>query len=341
MSGGHPLDEHDAVGVDQLLHAFLASQLDDPDTLEIRDLRRTTAGLSRENWVFDASWRDANGTAVEAPLLLRRDPEGSVLDTDRRVEVAVLQALEHTAVPAPVVRWADISGDALGRPSVVMQRDHGRCEYWCLTHESRTLEQRVALAHEFADTLTAIAAVDWKQLGLGDVLADPGAHGGLAAVAHWEAELRRVQREPLPEMEVVLAWLRARAPQAQSTVLVHGDFKPGNALLHGDHLGLVLDWETAHLGDPLEDLGWVTNPVRRGEHQIPGVWERADIVARWSERTGFHVDETELRWWNVFSNFKLAVIGFTGAAEFIDLRMDRPYNAPLSLCRIMYDLMGI
>lgn len=334
------MTEHDVVGVEQLLRAFVASRLPDPASLELRDLRRTSAGLSRENWVFDASWRE-HGVVVDEQLLLRRDPEGSVLNTDRVVEIAVLRALEHTAVPAPIVRWYDERGDALGRPSVIMQRDHGRCEYFCLTNEERTLDQRVALAHEFVDTLAAIAGVDWRAAGLDEVLDDPGTNGALAALGHWEGELRRVQREPLPEMDVVAEWLRAHAPTSQATVLVHGDFKPGNALLHGDHLGLVLDWETAHLGDPLEDLGWITNPVRRAEHQIPGAWERPDICARWSAQTGFSVDEVALAWWNVLANYKLAVIGFTGAAEFIDLHMDRPYNAPLSLCRIMYDLMGI
>ena len=53
------------------------------------------------------------------------------------------------------------------------------------------------------------------------------------------------------------------------------------------------------------------------------------------------VDADALLWWNVLANYKLAVIGLTGVAEFIDLHMDRPYNAPLSLCRIMYDLMGV
>lgn len=329
-----------STGVAERLTKFVAAQLGDPEGLELRGVRRTSAGLSRENWVFDASWRDGD-TVVDEALILRRDPPGSVLLTERAVEVAVLRALEGTAVPAPRVRWADEDGVHLGRPSVVMRREAGECEYFCLTSDARPLDVRIALAHEFVGTLASLASLDWRALGLGPVLADPGTHGAVAALDHWEGELRRVQREPLPEMEVVLAWLRARAPEAQATVLVHGDFKPGNALVQGDHLAVVLDWETAHLGDPLEDLGWITNPVRQREHQIPGVWERAQIAAFWSERTGFHVDDVELRWWNIFANFKLAVIGLTGVAEFIDGKMDRPYNAPISLCRIMYDLMGV
>lgn len=322
------------------LEGFVATQLGRPDGLELRGVRRTSAGLSRENWVFDACWRDGDAVVEEA-LILRRDPPGSVLLTERTVEVAVLRALAGTAVPAPRVRWADEQGEHLGRPSVVMHREAGECEYFCLTSDARPLDVRLALAHEFVGTLATLATLDWRALGLGAVLADPGDAGAAAALDHWEGELRRVQREPLPELEVVLTWLRARAPRAQATVLVHGDFKPGNALVQGDHLAVVLDWETAHLGDPLEDLGWITNPVRQREHQIPGSWERAQICAFWSERTGFAVDDAELRWWNVFANFKLAVIGLTGVAEFIDGRMDRPYNAPLSLCRITYDLMGL
>jgi len=334
------MSDGDAPGIADRLHRFIAAQLPDATDLQLHGLQRTSAGLSRENWVFDASWRD-RGTVVDEALILRRDPEGSVLRTDRRVEFAVLEALARTGVPVPRVRWLDDHGRTLGRPSVVMCREQGRCEYFCLTDDARALDVRVALAQEFLDTLASIALVDWSALGLGAVLVDPGRHGAAAALDHWESELRRVQREPFPEMEVVLTWLRSRAPAAQATVLVHGDFKPGNALVRGDHVGVVLDWETAHLGDPLEDLGWITNPVRRREHQIPGVWERDQIVARWSERTGFRVDPAELSWWNVLANYKLAVIGLTGVAEFIDGNMDRPYNAPLSLCGIMYDLMGV
>jgi len=326
--------------VAQRLHRFVASQLPADCGLQLTPVRRMSVGLSRENWVFDAAWLDGS-VPVEERLILRRDPEGSVLSTERHVEVAVLRALERTAIPAPRVRWFDELGTELGRPSVVMFREEGVCEYFCLTSDIRPLDVRIALAHEFVDTLAAIATIDWRGLGLDAVLPDPGRHGAVAALDHWEGELRRVLREPLPEMEIVLAWLRNRAPEAQAAVLVHGDFKPGNALVRGDHLALVLDWETAHLGDPLEDLGWITNPVRQREHQIPDVWERTQIVARWSERTGYDVDPAALLWWNVLANFKLAVIGLTGVAEFIDLHMDRPYNAPLSLCRIMYDLMGV
>ena len=37
-----------------------------------------------------------------------------MLDTDRRVEVAVLRALADTDIPAPSLRWVDLDGTRLG-----------------------------------------------------------------------------------------------------------------------------------------------------------------------------------------------------------------------------------
>jgi aminoglycoside phosphotransferase (APT) family kinase protein len=264
---------------------------------------------------------------------------GSVLDTDRRQEFAVLRALEATTVPAPRVRWLDADGDALGRPSVVMVREDGVCDWFVLSGD-RSLDDRVAIAHRFIDLLASIHLVDWRGVGLDASLDDPGADAALAAVDHWQSELRRHQVEPHPELEVVVAWLRAHAPKAQATVLVHGDFKPGNALMRGDDVHVMLDWETAHLGDPLEDVGWITNPVRAREHQIPGAWERADIVERWSKATGFTVDPDELRWWNVLANYKLSVITLTGVGAFVDGRFDRIHQAPVGLSRVMFEMIG-
>lgn len=48
------------------------------------------------------------------------------------------------------------------------------------------------------------------------------------------------------------AWARV---SGNDTVLLHGDFWPGNLLWRGDQLAAIIDWEDAMLGDPLGDLG--------------------------------------------------------------------------------------
>ena len=101
-----------------------------------------------------------------------------------------------------------------------------------------------------------------------------------------------------------------------------------------------LDWETAHLGDPHEDLGWVTNPLRAYEHSIAGAWEAGDFLQRWSERTGIAVDAERVHWWRVLANVKLTVIVLTGIHSFLDKRSDRVFPNPVALFPLLLDQMG-
>lgn len=313
------------------MRAQLAAWLGDEvgTDVTIGHAERTSAGYSRENWVFDATWG-----GVTHRLIARRDPVGSVLDTDRGIETAVLRALAHTEVPVPRLRWVDLDGARTGRPCLVMDLVDGRCDGFVLTADSPT-EQRAALAERIYDELARIHLVDVDATGLRDALDDPGSAAANAAVDHWEAELRRVQLEPEPELTWVIAWLREHAPVSPRTTLVHGDFKPGNLLLDGDRVSAVLDWETAHLGDPHEDLGWVTNPLRAREHRIPGAWEPDDLLARWSATTGFDVDPAAVTWWQVLANVKLAVIVLTGVHAFAEGRLDRVYQSPVAIYRLL------
>ncbi len=300
-------------------------------------LVRSAGGLSRENWSFDASWIDAAGRHVHR-LMLMRDAAGTLLNTERAREFAVLKALAQTDVPAPKVHWMDRQGRWLGAPSVVMERMRGHCDYMIL-NGAAPLPVRLALARAFMGLMVSIQAVDWRRHGLADSLGVPDDPPSLHELGHWEAEYRKAQLEPHPELDYVLSWLKRRAPAAEAIVLVHGDFKPGNALIEDGRITAKLDWETAHLGDPLEDLGWVTNPVRKREHHIPGHWERQQMVQAYRELTGRSVREADLYWWNVFSCWKLCVIQLTAVAEFVAGRYNRVFQTPSWLFRPMFQLM--
>ena len=283
--------------------------------------------------MFDASWASGGGA-----FIARRDPKGSVLETDRRIEGGVLRRLAETGLPTPRMRWIDVDGRRLGRPAIVMDLAQGVCDYSALNSQ-RPLETRRAIAEQLCDRLADIHMLDWRAHGFSEFLTDPGPMASLAALDFWESELRRVQLGPEPELELVILWLRAHAPRSQTTVLVHGDFKPGNVLLQGDEVTLVLDWETAHLGDPLEDIGWVLNPLRAGEQQIAGIWEAPQILERWSRRTGFAAPPDDVRWWNVLANLKQALTVLTGARAFADARFDRILHSPVRIYRLLLDLI--
>jgi aminoglycoside phosphotransferase (APT) family kinase protein len=304
--------------------------------MRISNLARRSTGMSRENWTFTAHCQQRHGRPLD--LILRRDPRGSMLETDRRSEHAVLSALRARGLPVPELYGADFTGEWLGRPSLIMQIVAGECDYFAVTG-ARPLSTRLRLANDFLDLLARIQEVDWRSLGLHETLSEPGDSPSLHELDRWSDELRRVQLEPMPEMQVIASWLRSKARPARRIVLVHGDFKPGNALILDHQISAMLDWETAHLGDPLEDLGWITNPARSGEYLIEGSWGRREIIAGFERRTGYAVDDDELHWWNVFACWKLAIIILTGIHALVEHRLDQIHHDPTFLYRRMLKMI--
>ena len=110
------------------LVTVLAEEWPTAHGLSIVDLHRTSTGLSRENWVFEARWQEA-GEARRRAMILRRDPPASLLLTDRRREFQVLRALENSAVPAPPVRWVDSGATVFGAPAMIMDLVPGACDW--------------------------------------------------------------------------------------------------------------------------------------------------------------------------------------------------------------------
>jgi aminoglycoside phosphotransferase (APT) family kinase protein len=327
----------DQASILEPLEAFLGSELG-TGAPKIVNLSRASRGRSRENWLFDAVWNHGGAGDTE-PLIVRRDPLGGLVETERATEFALLRALERSSVPAPRGRWLDATGAWLGRPSLIMRREAGSSDYYVLNGE-RALEDRVELAEQLCDLLAEVHRVDWAALGIGQIFDDPKPAAALRQLEEYEEILHRDQLEAYPELELAIDWLAARAPESATTVLVHGDFKPGNVLLEGTRVVALLDWEMAHLGDPLEDVGWVTQPLREREHLIPGAWERAQLVDRYRRASGLDVDPDGLRWWNVFSTFKTAVMQVSGLRSYLEGRCDEPYRPTTMVLTTLIDSIG-
>ena len=317
------------------MRSFFTKVFDGGQQLGVRGLTRTVLGLSKENWIFNLI--DGAGGAV--PLILRRDPVSSVLYTDRRLEVAVLQALAATDLPVPVVLWSDLDGQHFERPAVIMRRAEGTCDYRVLNSDA-PLQERVEMAKRFCHLLARVHGTDLGATGLDQILPTPPTGGASEAVDLWLSTLHERVGFPCPELESAAVWLKRRAPMNEHPALVHGDFKPGNMLLTDGHVSALLDWETAHIGDPHEDLGWITQSLRAKEHQIIGSWETPEIVEYYFAQTGRAVNMASLEWWRTFASFKSAVLQATGLQEYIDGRSDRLIREPAAHVRVLVAAMA-
>jgi aminoglycoside phosphotransferase (APT) family kinase protein len=311
----------------ETLLGYLEERLPDHEQLDVSEPRRLGGGSSQENWAFDAIWIQ-DGARRAIPLLLRREPASGVVDTTRDTEFQLLRALGATEVPVATVHWVD-DGSVFGRPSMIVERCRGVADRAVLrdTDPLRMGESdRLKLAGSLADLLAAVHGVDVDERGLGQVLPDPGPDPAAAELSRWESELDRVELEPQPALRFTARWLRDHLPPPpERRTLVHGDFRPANVLVRDGHVEVLLDWELAHLGDPIDDLGWYTCSIYPVEHFLPGRWEVDDFLARYAVGAGVDgVDPDRLHFWQVMSTFRLAVMALTGVANFCAGTTDRP-----------------
>ena len=129
------------------------------------------------------------------------------------------------------------------------------------------------------------------------------------AIARFYDELDSVE-EPHPAIEYGLAWVRERLAAPDAPTFCHGDFRVGNFAVDADGLVSVLDWEFAHVGDPVGDVAWpIVRAWRFGANgrRLGGVGEVEPYLERYNELTGRAVTLEELDVWEVFGNVKWAI----------------------------------
>lgn len=106
---------------------------------------------------------------------------------------------------------------------------------------------------------------------------------------------------PSPVIALGQRWLSRRQPEPHSPVLVHGDLRNGNLVVGPDGLRAVLDWELAHVGDPMEDLAWLCLRCWRflgDDLEVGGFGNVADLRSAYEEAGGTWRPEA-FHWWKV------------------------------------------
>lgn len=296
-----------------------------PELRAIDRLTRLSGGANQETWSFDARRDDG----VELGLILRKMPAGTgargVLAIGADTEAALIRAAGAAGVAAPRVIGVLRPEDGLG-PGFVMTRIEGETLARRILREPRYQHARTVLARQCGEALAHIHGLDpahiWPEgaWGPGGLRRSPAQ----AEIRAYEDDYRE-QGHPRPVIELGLQWLRARIPAADEPLaVVHGDFRNGNLIVGEDGLRAVLDWELAHLGDPMTDLGWIcVNSWRFGEiaHPVGGFGRREDLFAGYEAASGRRVDPARVHFWEVAGSLKWCVMcgrmlgAFRGGAD--------------------------
>jgi aminoglycoside phosphotransferase (APT) family kinase protein len=286
--GGPPQADPDLVG---RLAEWLAERTGPAVRLE--DVTVISGGFSR--LMLDVRWTGGHG-------VVRIEQDG-MFATEGRREAAVMRILRARGYPVPAIMWEEPDPVVLGHPFFVMEYVAGRArtDDEGLDDVLRAMARLYGLGQAAVDE---VAALDAIPAGCEPEQAIE------AQLRHWHEVYRSAVTYPIPLLERGFAWLRANLRPTGSSVIVHGDPGPGNALADAAGVAAVIDWELAHVGDAAED--WAYLALIRGR--------RLGSPQQWKDRiaatTGVAYDERTWRAWEAFNSVKGACVNLTALDVF-------------------------
>jgi len=261
----------------------------------IRGLRRLSGGASQETWAFDL--RLDAGRLL--PLVLRRAAGGApgAGSAGLAAEARLLAVAFEHGVAVPPLAYVLPAEAGLGE-GFVMQHVAGETLGARIVRAPALARARESLARQCGQALARIHQLPLQRL--------PALRTAPAAVelAHYEAQHRCFDM-PRPVFELAMRWLKANDVGAPPrATLVHGD------LVDADGLRAVLDWELAHIGDPMEDLGWLcVNSWRFGRSELPvGGFGRLEDLFDGYRAAGGTVDAARVHYWQRLGTLKWGVM---------------------------------
>jgi Phosphotransferase enzyme family len=112
-------------------------------------------------------------------------------------------------------------------------------------------------------------------------------------------------------MRLCLDWLERNVPDYDGpTRLVQGDTGPGNFMYEDGRVTAVVDWELAHLGDPMDDIAWLSlRTVQDTFTHFP------DRLREYEQLSGNVVDASRVWYYRLFAETRLASNGAGAAAS--------------------------
>lgn len=277
------------------LNAFCRKRFDSNG--EITNLQRLSGGASMESWAFDFD---------DKPIVLRRLPDG-IADNETDAATVAAISLDAQADLIELARDANVTApevltklrpeDGIGQ-GFLMARVIGET----LPHKilnSPKFENAVSrLTEQCASELSAIHAIDIATL--------PSEIQSVSAtdlLALQEQAYRDLDVQ-IPTYDYAFHWLEQNIPQLEEPKLLHADFRMGNLMIDSEGISAVLDWELAHLGDPMEDLTYLCTPSWRFGHyekEAGGFDSAQNLINAYEEASDTKIDKDRFQWWLIYN----------------------------------------
>ncbi len=284
-----------------------------PGARSVVELRRLSGGASLESWSFALEVDAADHGAMAERFVLRRAPQlaGAASADDPPTTMAMPLASE-----AELIRQAGAGGVVVPDVVVELEEADELGVGFVMAHvDGETIPQRILRDPDLDDARNNLAGQCGQALAGIHAIAIDGLPelrrvDGPATIDQLEEQLDGFGH-PSPVFAAALRWLKDQARPIDDPVLVHGDFRHGNLMIDRRGLAAVLDWELAHLGDPMEDLGWLCAPSWRFgkmDRAVGGFGDRPQLFEAYQAATGREVDPAQVTFWEAVATLKWGVI---------------------------------
>ena len=266
---------------------------------KVSNLEPLTGGASKEIWKFEVSNAKQStkmilrrGSGIEGPLAIKTADEA-------RIQKEVIKV----GAPVPIILAVSKNEEELG-DSYIMHFVEGESIARKILRDKEYKKALPILAYQCGEAIAKIHNVDINNFSF---LPKKPAEDQLEDLYSTYQSFE----QPSPVFEYAYLWLKEQDFGNFQESLVHGDFRLGNIIVNADGLQSIIDWELAHIGNPLQDLGWVCgNSWRFGKNDkvVGGFGELEDLLEGYNSISKLKVNKEMVKCWQVFGTFRWGVI---------------------------------
>lgn len=260
-------------------------------------LSRLSGGASMESWAFEYAGRAMVLRRLPDEMAERGGDADPLTAISLETQAELIELARGKGVTAPEVLAVLEERDDCGT-GFVMARAEGETLPHKILGNPHFAKAEAQLTGQCARELATIHAIDpaelpedIKQVTLEMLLAEQ------------EQSYREISGA-IPIYDYAFHWLEANVPDPAEPKLLHADFRMGNLIIDQEGISAVLDWELAHLGDPMEDLAYLCTPSWRFGHyeKVAGGFDSAEnLIAAYEAASEAAVDRDRFDWWLIYN----------------------------------------
>lgn len=261
-------------------------------TLRIASIQQIPGGFSKHTLFINL---EGNQELPDC-IVMRRD--GPFPGTSVTTEYPIIQKMFAAGVALPRPFAMDAAGEVYGKPFILVSRAAGGIIGDFVTVREPSREVALDLARKMARLHTAPFDGIEEYLVGGTA---PITARLLKEIEACEADWKQVVHRQAYVVQAAFDWLKAHIGLAEGPrAVLHRDIGAHNMLIHDHQVSAFLDWETAAVGAPAEDLGYAY-------YTAVQMTEWPEFLAAYQAASGFQVNQRQLDYYILWASVRILV----------------------------------